>query len=52
VRRAGAGIALVTTEARSVVVSIGRAATIALAIRDAKRSSPYLRITRRNSPSG
>ncbi len=40
VRRAGAGIAETTTSASRAVVSIGRAATIAAAMRRAKRSSP------------
>ena len=40
VRRAAAGIAAVTMAASSVVDSMGRAATIALAIRVANRSSP------------
>ncbi len=40
VRRVAAGMAAVTMAASSAVVSIGRAATIARAIRVAKRSSP------------
>ena len=41
VRRAGAGMADTTTSANWVVVSMGRAATMAAAMRRAKRSSPY-----------
>ena len=40
VRRAAAGIAAVTMPASSTVDSIGRAATMARAMRAAKRSSP------------
>ena len=40
VRRAGAGMASRTISASSVVVVTGRAATIAAAMRRAKRSSP------------
>ena len=40
VRRVAAGIASVTMAASSAVVSIGRAATMARAMRVAKRSSP------------
>ena len=40
-RRAGAGIAATITSAKCVVVLIGRAATIARAIRRANRSSAF-----------
>ena len=46
VRRVAAGIAADTMAASSVVVVIGRAATIARAMRPAKRSSPYSRMIR------
>ena len=50
-RRAGAGIAATTTSASCEVVVIGRAATIALAIRRANFSSAFSAISRERSDS-